>query len=134
MVKKKKKTSLGSRRRTKGHNYERQIAQDYRDLGYTAERAIQSRGAEKCDVNVAELPFWIECECAIKPSAFRKLQQAQRDRKEGQPIVLHLKKACGKGTKAEEVVVLEKEYWYQILEALHTECVGVIGIPGDPER
>lgn len=121
----KKKKSPGRYQRTKGHDYERLIAQDYRDLGYTAERAIQSRGAEKCDVNVGDLPFWIECQCSDNPTIFQKLRQAQRDKKEGQMIVLHVKqnqkpKTRGKPHPMNEVVVLEKEYWFDLLKSIRS--------------
>lgn len=122
---KKKRRKKGIKHRTKGHDYERLIAQDYRDLGYTAVRAIQSRGAEKCDINVEGLPFWFECHCSDRPRVFDKLRQALRDRKEGQPIILHIKQNMKPKTKGDphplhEVVVLEKEYWYELLKALRS--------------
>lgn len=116
MAKKKRKKKINSR--SKGRRYEQQIANNYRALGYTAERAIQSRGAEASDVIVAELPFWIECKNSARPNIFKALEQARRDRKKGQPIVLHVQKIKGSGSTATEVVVLEREYWFEILEWL----------------
>jgi hypothetical protein len=121
--------------RTKGHGYEREVAKDYRELGLEAKRGLQGRGAEECDVVLEGLPLWIECQCSNKPTVFKKLEQAQRDTPKensldpfneyNKEIVLHIKKSAagrgsGKGPK-QEVVVLEKDFWYWILE--HTSLL-----------
>lgn len=108
----------GKKSRTKGHGYERKIASDYRKLGYNASRGWQSRGAEQPDVVVNELNnAWIECQCSNRPTVFTKLEQAKRDRFDGACIVLHIKKSASAGKPPEEVVVVEKHAWFELLAA-----------------
>jgi len=72
---------MGKGQRIKGHNFERKIAQDLREIGIDARRGRQEySGAIEPDVVVdsTDLPLdpWIECKCGSKPPLWPALDQA----------------------------------------------------------
>lgn len=63
--------------RAKGHSWEREVAQLFREyLGCEARRGLQGRdGSEAPDVEVPG--YWVECKHQRNPSAEHALRQAQ---------------------------------------------------------
>ena len=81
----------GRRSRTKGHAFERWVANAMRDAGLPAERNIaQTRSAarEGCDVEGSE--WWIECKVGAAPDPRAAYAQALGDRggDDDRPIVV----------------------------------------------
>ena len=67
----------GNHSRRKGHNFEREIAKDLRDIWPNARRGFQCRdGNEQPDVETDD-QFWIECKCYKKAPIRRALEQAR---------------------------------------------------------
>ena len=76
---------MGKSQRTKGHNYERELARVFREVmpGADAKRGLQSRGGgEVPDVDIPY--FWIEAKRGKKPNPRAALQQAIGDAAESQ--------------------------------------------------
>lgn len=77
----------GALSRTKGHNFEREVASKLRDAFPTAtvRRSDQGFGAREADVVVqGDAPalvksLWMECQCSRKPTPLGKLYQAEND-------------------------------------------------------
>jgi hypothetical protein len=78
---------MGALQRTKGHNFERDIAALYRRRWPTAtvRRSLQSHAAFEPDVVIeGDVPdvvarLWTECQCSNNPTPLVKLEQAERD-------------------------------------------------------
>tara|TARA_R110002110_G_C13016296_1_gene677358 strand:- start:166 stop:501 length:336 start_codon:yes stop_codon:yes gene_type:complete len=69
----------GKRSRTKGHSFERQMSNFFKDIGFAhARRGIQYRdGAECPDVmNVGDL--WIECKVGKRPNIKGAMDQSKK--------------------------------------------------------
>ena len=70
---------MSKRSRTKGHNWERRLAQLFRDHGFEARRGIQYRdGSEAPDVIVEGLPFHFEAKIGAQPSHRKAHAQAKK--------------------------------------------------------
>jgi hypothetical protein len=67
--------------RTKGHTFERLIANAYRKRWPDAvvRRSQQSHKAHEPDVVVEDVPLWTECNHATNANPMAKLLQAERD-------------------------------------------------------
>ena len=70
---------MSKRSRTKGHNWERRLAQIFRDHGWKARRGIQYRdGSEAPDVIVDDLPYHFEAKIGAQPSHRKAYGQAKK--------------------------------------------------------
>jgi len=74
---------MGKAQRTKGHNFERTIANDFREIGIDARRGRQDfSGAIEPDVvlsgreTLLPMKLWIECKCGKNPPLWPALDQA----------------------------------------------------------
>lgn len=85
------RSKLGRRSRTKGHNYEREVANLFKELWPEARRGYQSRGGTKEAPDVDGTPFFIECKKGARTNIKAALEQAYV--------------ACHKPTEAGTVVV-----------------------------
>jgi len=119
----------GKRSRTKGANWERKVANDFKEImpGCGARRGLQFQGGVVPDVDVVQ--FWPECKVGKAPPLLPALNQARRDLKEAEdlagsplgriPIAIVKRNAKSGHEKPEEVVVigysdfkeLIKEWW-----------------------
>lgn len=87
---------MGSSQRTKGHNWEREVANRFKQImpGADVRRGIQARtGGETCDV---ETPvFHVECKVGKKPNIPKALDQAISEARNGKvPIAIVKKDRC----------------------------------------
>ncbi len=114
------KTRINSRR--KGHQYERDTAAWYRDLGYTVKRGLQSRhGDEASDVEGdREFPFSVECKhyasLGLTGRAWKQATDCAVAASIGSAVktpVLHLHE-----TNGPHLVVINRLHWKRILERL----------------
>lgn len=110
---------MPNRNRDKGHRYERQLAQEFRDLGFTS--TITSRyGSRLRDDECVDLlytqPFSIQAKCyATAPSYIKWLKEMPKDGNYN--VVIHKKPNVG------EVVVMSKEDFYEIVKMLVKEKI-----------
>lgn len=70
----------GKYSRTKGHNFERSIANKFKELYPRAQRGLQTQNKNIPVPDVANTEFWIECKCGATPNIFNAYLQALRDR------------------------------------------------------
>lgn len=74
---------MGASQRTKGHNFERAIANAFRKrwphLADRIRRSQQAHQAFEPDVVIEGVPLWVECQCSRKPTPMAKLEQAEGD-------------------------------------------------------
>ena len=73
--------------RTKGHAFERLIANWFKQFYPNAKRGLQCRdGSEVCDVT--DTPFWIECKRMRKVNIEGAFNQAREDSRGEKPILV----------------------------------------------
>lgn len=115
----------GKRNRRAGHNYERKIAQEYRDL-LSDEQVLTSRYASrKADdekVDIVGVPmFNLQCKyMKQQPDFYKVLGEMPND---SMMNLIHYKRNIGKGGKTEEVVVMKKSDWFEVLKMLKSEKI-----------
>jgi len=81
---------MGSAQRTKGHNWEREVAIRLRDLWPNAKRGIQTRdGGEALDVEGT--PFAVECKVGARPNIQAAIDQAIATGDKRPPVVISKK-------------------------------------------
>lgn len=94
---------MGKLSRNKGKAFERKIARAYREaipeIAEEVRRSDQSHQAD--DSDVTGLPgLWTECEDAREPNPLKKLEQAERDAKDGRIPVAITHKMRAKSVQA----------------------------------
>jgi hypothetical protein len=111
-----------------GHNYERKIAKEFKDLGY--ERAASTRATSRimddAKIDINGIPFNVQCK-AVKTglNVFTVLNEMEDfipklvpERENLINLVFHKK-------EREEVVVLRKSDWYLIVKNLLTNGITI---------
>ncbi len=74
--------------RRKGHNFEREIARELREIFPKARRGLQYQDGQQC-ADVEGTPFHIECKRGVKPNPRAALEQALNDAQPGRvPLVI----------------------------------------------
>jgi hypothetical protein len=107
---------MSAGQRTKGHTYERKIANFYRELGYDSIRR-GSQGFGGLEPDVCGTDFWVECAHYARGGlVFRKFKQAMRDRDsvallENRPVVVHVHE-----TNGEDLVVVSLKHWKELVK------------------
>lgn len=79
----------GKRSRTKGHNFEREMAKHFQKLGFIkARRGIQYRDGAECPdvVNVGDI--WVECKIGARPNIKAAMEQASKACGRMRPIAI----------------------------------------------
>ena len=74
---------MGKSQRTKGHNFEREIARELREIFPDARRGLQYQDGSQC-ADVEGTPFHVECKRGIKPNPRAAMEQALSDARKGQ--------------------------------------------------
>lgn len=71
---------MGARSRRKGHEFEREVAEAFREAGFTeARRGLgQADGGRKLP-DVEGTPYWVECKCGARPNIADAFFQADHD-------------------------------------------------------
>lgn len=115
------KSSVGKASRTKGHNYERKIAKEHRDIGF--ERCLTTRQASRlwddCKLDLFGVPINTQLKNVSSASVnyLRVLNEMKIEvsknlpERENNPFVIIHKKG------REEVAVMSKADYYLFLEA-----------------
>lgn len=85
--------------RRKGHDFERRVARDLREIWPEAKRGFQSRGGTKEAPDVDGTDYYIECKHEKKPDRGAAWNQAD-DAMDGRPAV-----AITKATDSREILV-----------------------------
>tara|TARA_R100000773_G_scaffold44079_2_gene43984 strand:+ start:361 stop:708 length:348 start_codon:yes stop_codon:yes gene_type:complete len=105
----------GMRSRRKGHDFERQIRKEYKDLGWNkcetsryASRLIDDR---KIDL-VNTKPFAIQCKSTINNPSYHKIFKEMQADIDDYKLIYHKKKNKG------EYVIIEKNDFHELLEML----------------
>ena len=79
---------MGKAERIKGHNFEREISRQIRDIFPESRRGLQYQDGSKHS-DVEGTPFHIECKCGKKQNPRKALRQAISDNKKGRmPIAV----------------------------------------------
>lgn len=116
---------MSKRNRTAGLNYERDIASEYRDLGWedacTTRYSSRQKDDAKIDIDNVK-PFSPQCKYMKNQPNFSDLLNKIGNSDTEIPIV-HFKRNKGKGKGKDELVVLRKEDWYEILESMKQEKI-----------
>ena len=103
---------MGASQRRKGHNYEREIAREYRKRGLDAKRGQQSRDGNE-DSDVVSPGLSIECKCRAKcPNVFDAMAQAIEGVKTDETPIVHVRV-----DRRGDLVVLRLEDWFEFLES-----------------
>ena len=100
----------GKSSRTKGHNFERQVAIDLRDIYPDARRGLQYQDGTGC-ADVVNTPFHVECKVGKKPNIRAALKQAKNDCQDSSKVPI----AVVKDDRKEPMVTLD---WVQFLEII----------------
>lgn len=101
--------------RTKGHNFERWVANRLRAVfnGRTIQRGLQTRHGNGETVPDVECPvFWVECKVGARPSPRAALAQAMRDAAKGRSPV-----AIIKDDRQKPFVVMDFEDWLELTQS-----------------
>lgn len=106
---------MGKYQRTKGHNFERETAKQFRELFPEAKRGFQTRGGGKEAADV-EIPFFhIECKVGKRPNPLAAYKQASEDATNKIPV------AIIKRDREKALVVFELDVFIKILTLLSDE-------------
>lgn len=108
-----------------GNQYERDIAGDYRVLGYPDACCTRysSRVKDDCGIDIDfVVPLAIQCKYMKNQPDFYKLLDSIKKVPTEIPIV-HFKRNVGKGKQKEEIVAMKKGDFYELVRMLKTENI-----------
>ena len=114
----------GKSSRTKGHNFERQVAIDLRDIYPDARRGLQYQDGTGC-ADVVNTPFHVECKVGKKPNIRAALKQAKNDCQDKNKVPI----AVVKDDRKEPMVTLD---WVQFLEIIKFANYGFCTLMSKP--
>lgn len=106
---------MGRSQRIKGHNFEREVAKDMRDIFGEAKRGLQSRNSEDKVADVIVPYFHIECKAHKKAPIRPALEQAKEDAKDTDNVPLAVLKSNNEpviiAMYYEDFLDIIKEWW-----------------------
>ena len=108
---------MANRNKTAGNNYERQIAQELRDMGYEAVTSRQeSRSLDNAGVDlVTNFPYAPQMKCSInQPNIHKLLTETEAEIIFFKKLEKANKKFVGKG----EYIMMKKTDFYDILHGM----------------
>lgn len=116
----------GSRSRTKGARYERDLANRWKASGLypDARRGIGQARSSGEVADVEGTPWWVEAKCQARPNVFAAMEQAEAATDGRPPIVVATRREAGKPSRASTVVVMRMETFEMLAE--RAELVGRI--------
>lgn len=116
----------GKRNRTAGHNYERVIAKEYREVGFT--NTVTSRLAsqlyDSANIDLVRLPLFPQCKYGYKSMSvnnyieiFRKMEEGIKSNsiEEDHPKVIHHRRGQ---KKYEDLVIMPREDYFKLINLL----------------
>ena len=115
----KKRKKMSNAARTKGHNFERKIAKEMRELGWedAATSRYVSQELDDAKVDIARTdPFNIQCKAYKNNPQYTKIL-AEMPADQNYNLVFHKKPREG------EFVIMKKEDFYEILRVLRVEKI-----------
>lgn len=113
---------MSNRNRNAGHQLEREVAKDLRDIGWEntktcryVSRILDDAGVDICLAS----PFNIQCKNSVKLQKYDEIISRIKDM-EGIPVLLHRKtvKKKSKFYKDDDYVILRKEDFFEMIEKL----------------
>lgn len=113
---------MANRNRTAGHNYERQIANDLKELGYDVVTArSESRNADNAGIDIfGDFPYYVQCKVYKGYPKLNELINNERPKRfQDKPIIVFHKKVRKANTKfvtEDEFVSMRKEDFYKLLK------------------
>jgi hypothetical protein len=106
---------MSNTNRRKGHDFERKIRIDYRNLGWTkcetSRYASKMMDDRKIDL-VFTKPFAIQCKSSINNPSYHKIFKQMESDKEDYKVIYHKRK------NDNEYVIIQKEDFHEIIEML----------------
>jgi hypothetical protein len=111
---------MSIRNRRAGHTYERQLAEEYRELGYLDCTTSRYSSRKKDDWGIdldCTIPFCVQAKYYKNQPNFSEVIDDMRVLPDEIKLV-HFKRNKGKGQKKDELVILKKEDWYTIVKWL----------------
>jgi hypothetical protein len=101
--------------RRKGHDFERRVAKDLREIGYEdARRGLQSQGGEEMPPDVIAPPFAIQCKNHAKKVHYRKaMEQAEGECPKGHYPVVVVKEG-----RQKPLVIMTYEDWLDLVRQM----------------
>jgi Holliday junction resolvase len=115
---------MANRNRTAGHNYERQVVNEFKEMGFdtTVTARAESRNLDNLGIDVFDtdelMPHDIQCKVSkgFTSKQIRELLDRGRDKK---PLVIlhkHVEKSGVKFMPKGEYVYIKKETYYKMIE------------------
>lgn len=102
--------------RTKGANFERQIAAKLREIFPGAKRGYQARGAAQDGCDVEGTPYWCEAKTGKAPRLWPAWQQACAESDGRAPIVVAHRDQAVVGEGGQTIVIMDLDQWLGLLE------------------
>lgn len=100
----------GKRSRTKGHNFEREMAIHFRDLGFAdARRGIQYRDGSECPDVMGVKDLWVECKVGVRPNIKAAMEQAKEACGDLRPV------AIAKWSRGDTYVTMEMDLFDDLM-------------------
>lgn len=98
--------------RTKGHSYEREIAKEFREMGFpNAERQLEYQISEALGVDLKHTdPFLVQCKRGRKWASISKIKEIKRSSDEHIPLLIT------KGDREESVVVMYLKDFKEVIK------------------
>lgn len=119
----KKKKSIGARNKQRGNDYERKIAKELRDLGFTdvITSRRESKSTDDGKIDLIDKSNKLPCKIQLKrtmntPQYFAIREQSIADNKEFCIIWNKQKKVNDRFMSEGEVVMLSKELFYDLIK------------------
>ncbi len=111
--------------RRRGHNYERQIVKELKEIGFEGivtsraeSKNMDDRGVDIFDLNQTSttMPFYVQCKLSTKNIAYDELLASEKLPKDKPLIIFHKKaeKANTNFTVKGEYVILNKKDFYNL--------------------
>lgn len=115
--------SLAKRNRRAGHNYERSIAMDYREAGFSeaVTTRAESRNLDARKVDIANIPFYPQCKYGYKSMSVNEYIKILKEMDElltgleEHPLILHHRKGRA---KFNDLVIMPRKHFFELIKKL----------------
>lgn len=111
---------MGKRSRTKGHDWEREVANRLTQAtGVECKRClVETREGNSGDIQT-QLPLAVQCKVGQRPNPIAAYEEALEAAEIAEEAVAVIKRNQGPGGKKREVAVISFEYFLRLLEMEH---------------
>jgi len=108
-----------NRNRNQGHQYERDIMKELRELGYdVVSTRSESRTLDNAGVDIiGNIPCYIQCKNLVTNASYHLLLSSDKLPKDKPTVIMHkkTKKANTRFIAQGEYVIMTKEYFYKLI-------------------